>query len=128
MKLTVSLSCFGEYSYRVTNPVLFYTNVCGNVEAAYTRAEIDSQLKTELLTALQPVFSKLSEQRIDYTAIPGHTSEMADSLNQQLSAKWRDLRGIEIVSFGVSSIRASDEDENRIKELQRNATFRDPRM
>ena len=128
MKLTVSLSCFGEYSYRVTNPILFYTNVCGNVEAAYTRDQIDSQLKTELLTALQPVFAKISEQRIDYTALPGHTTEIADGLNEVLSSKWRDLRGIEIVAFGVSSVKASEEDENRIKELQRNATFRNPTM
>ena len=128
LKLTVSVSCFGEYSYRVTNPILFYTNVCGNVEAAYTRDKLDSQLKTELLTALQPAFAKLSEQRIDYTALPGHTTEMADGLNEVLSSKWRDLRGIEIVSIGVSSVKASEEDENRIKELRRNATFRDPTM
>ena len=128
LKLTVSVSCFGEYSYRVTNPILFYTNVCGNVEVAYTRDKLDSQLKTELLTALQPAFAKLSEQRIDYTALPGHTTEMADGLNEVLSSKWRDLRGIEIVSIGVSSVKASEEDENRIKELQRNATFRDPTM
>ena len=128
MKLTISISCFGEYSYRVTNPILFYTNVSGNVEEAYTREQIDSQLKTELLTALQPVFARISEQHIDYTALPGHTTEIADGLNEVLSAKWRDLRGIEIVSFGVSSVKASEEDENRIKELQRNATFRDPTM
>ena len=52
--------------------------------------------------------------------------ELADALNEVLSRKWRDLRGIEIVSFGVSSVTADEEDEKMLKELQRNAAFMDP--
>ena len=128
LDVDISIRCFGEYSYRVTNPILFYTNICGNVSSAYHRSQIDGQLKTELLTALQPAFARISDMGIRYSALPGHTQEMADVLNEVLSAKWRDLRGIEIVSFGVSSVKASEEDEAMIKELQRNATFRNPNM
>ena len=128
LDMDVSIRCFGEYSYRVTNPILFYTNVCGNVELSYTRDKLDGQLKSELLTALQPAFARISEMGIRYSALPGHTMEIADALNDVLSAKWSNLRGVEIVSFGVSSVRASEEDEAMIKELQRNATFRDPTM
>ena len=128
LDMDVSIRCFGEYSYRVTNPILFYTNVCGNVEQTYTRDKLDSQLKSELLTALQPAFARVSEMGIRYSTLPGHTMEIADALNDVLSAKWANLRGVEIVSFGVSSVRASDEDEAMIKELQRNAAFRDPTM
>lgn len=128
LDVDIAIRCFGEYSYKLTDPLLFYTNVCGNVEAAYTREALDSQLKSELLTALQPAFAKISEMGIRYSALPGHTAEMADVLNEVLSAKWRELRGIAIVSFGVSSVKASDEDEQMIKELQRNAAFRDPNM
>lgn len=128
LDMDVSIRCFGEYSYRVTNPILFYTNVCGNVEQSYTRDNLDSQLKSELLTALQPAFARVSEMGIRYSALPGHAMEIAEALNDVLSAKWANLRGVEIVSFGVSSVRASEEDEAMIKELQRNATFRDPTM
>lgn len=124
--IDIAIRCFGEYSYRVTNPILFYTNVCGNVEESYTRDEIDGQLKSELMTALQPAFAKISEMGIRYSALPGHTMELADALNEVLSAKWGKLRGIEIVSFGVSSVKASEEDEQMLKELQRNAAFMDP--
>ena len=88
--LDIAIRCFGEYSYRITNPLLFYTNLCGNVEAAYTRDKIDSQLKAELLTALQPAFAKISAMGIRYSALPGHTMEIAQALNDVLSAKWRD--------------------------------------
>lgn len=128
LNLLVSIRCFGEYSYRVTNPVLFYTNVCGNVADSYTRDKIDSQLKTELLTALQPAFAQISAKGIDYTELPGHTLEIAAALNEQLSSQWRDKRGIEIISFGVSSVTASEEDEKRIKDLQTAAVMRDPNM
>ena len=124
--IDIAIRCFGEYSYRICDPILFYTNVCGNVSGDYTRDRLESQLKTELLTALQPAFAKISEQGIRYSALPGHTMEMADALNDVLSSKWRNLRGLEIVSFGVSSVKASEEDEAMLKKLQRNAAFMDP--
>jgi len=128
LDMDIAIRCFGEYSYKVVNPILFYTNVCGNMEAAYDREQIDGQLKTELMTALQPAFAKISAMGIRYSALPGHTMELAQALNEVLSAKWSDLRGLEIVSFGVSSVKASEEDEQMIKELQRNAAFRNPNM
>ncbi len=126
--IDVSVRCFGEYSYHISDPILFYVNVCGNVTENYTRDRLDSQLKTELLTALQPAFAKISAQGIRYSELPGHTLELADALNEVLSAKWRDLRGIEIVSFAVSSVTANPDDEAMLKELQKNAAFRDPTL
>lgn len=128
LDVDIAIRCFGEYSYRITNPILFYTNVSGNVTDKFERASIDGQLKSELMTALQPAFARISEMGIRYSALPGHTMELADALNDVLSKKWSELRGIEIVSFGVSSVKASEEDEAMIKELQRNAAFRNPNM
>ncbi len=128
LDVDISIKCFGEYSYRIANPILFYTNVCGNVNEDYKREKIDGQLKSELMTALQPVFAKISEMGIRYSALPGHTQELAEVLNQVLSEKWGGLRGIQIVSLGVSSVKASEEDEAMLKELQRNAAFRNPAM
>ena len=124
--LDIGIRCFGEYSIRLKNPMLFYTNVCGNVSEDFKTEQIAGQMKTELLTALQPAFAKISEMGIRYSALPGHTLELAEALNEQLSSRWRDLRGMEIVSFGVSSVKANEEDEQMIKELQRNAAFMDP--
>ena len=128
LDVDISIRCFGEYSYRIINPMLFYTNVCGNVEDLYRREQLDGQLKTELLTALQPAFARISEMGIRYSALPGHTTEIADALNDVLSEKWANLRGVEIVSFGVSSVTASKEDEDMIKNLQSSAALRDPNM
>lgn len=128
LDVDITIRCFGEYSYRITNPLLFYTNVCGNVEDRYLRSQIDEQLKSELLTSLQPAFAEISEMGIRYSALPRHTVELADSLNGILLEKWKNTRGIQISSLGISSIKGGDKDEEMIKELQRNAAFRDPTM
>lgn len=126
LDIDIAIRCFGEYSFRIINPLLFYTNVCGNVNETYSRDEIAGQMRTELLTALQPAFSRISEMGIRYSSLPGHTTELSEALNEELSAKWHDLRGLAIVSFGISSVKANEEDEQMIKEMQRNAAFMDP--
>lgn len=128
LDMDIAIRCHGEFSYRIVNPILFYTNVCGNVSDEFRRSEIDSQLKSELLTALQPAFARISAMGIRYSALMGHTMEIAEALKEVLSGKWSETRGIEIVSFGINGVKASEEDEAVIKELQRTAVMRNPNM
>ena len=128
LDMDISVRCNGEYSYKITDPMLFYKNVCGNVQAEYTRDRFDSQLKSEFLTALQPAFAEISAKGIRYSALPGHTEDLSAAMNSALSAKWSNLRGISVVSVGVNSITASAEDEATIKELQKSAVFRNANM
>ena len=128
LDVDISVRCNGEYSYRIVDPLMFYKNVCGNVEQPYTRDKIDSQLKSELLTALQPAFARISAMGVRYSAVPAHTKELAQALNEELSQSWGQMRGIEVAAFGVNSIVASPEDEAMIKELQKAAVMRDPTM
>ena len=128
LDIDIAIRCHGEYAYRIVDPILFYKNICGNVEDDYTRSEIDSQLKSELLTALQPAFARISEMGIRYSALPGHADDLAEILNDLLSENWGGRYGIRISTFGVNSVKAPEEDEKMIKELQRNAAFRNPAM
>ena len=117
-RTNVGIRCFGEYSYRICDPVLFYKNVCANFTGEFSRDLLDSTLKSELMTALQPAFGKISAQGVGYTELTMHTMEIADALNEVLSNQWRGKRGLEIVSFGVSSVSATPEDEKRLKDMQ----------
>ena len=128
LDVDIAIRCFGEYSYRICDPMLFYKNVCGNVTADFTRSNLDSQMKSDLLTALGGAFARVSALGVRYSALPGHGIEMAQALNDVLSPKWRNKWGVEIVSFGVSSVKASEEDEAMIKELQKTAVFRNANM
>lgn len=124
--LDIGIRCFGVYSYKITNPLLFYTNVCGNVSEDYERETIDEQLKGELLTALQPAFARIGESGVRYSTLPAHTGEIAKALNDELSGQWKDVRGIEIGTFTIASVKATEEDEKMIKEMQRDASYMDP--
>ena len=128
LDMDISVRCNGEYTYRITDPMLFYKNVCGNVTETYKRDMLDSQLKADFLSALQPAFAEISAKGIRYSALPGHADDLAAAMNNALSAKWGALRGITVVSVAVNSVNASPEDEATIKELQKSAVFRNPNM
>ena len=128
LDMDVSIRCNGEYSYRISDPMVFYKNVAGNVSTDFRRSQIDSALKSDFLTALQPAFARISDMGIRYSSLPGHTMEIAEAMNQVLSTKWGAQRGIQVVTVGVNSVTASAEDEATIKELQKSAVFRNTNM
>lgn len=128
LDVDVSVRCSGVYSYRISNPLLFYTNVCGNIEDEYTRREIDTQLKSEFISALQPAFGRLSDLEIRPNQIVAYNTELERAMNSALSEKWKELRGLEIVSVALNSVTLPDEDSEMIKQLQKTAALRNPSM
>ncbi|MDD6037988.1 MAG: SPFH domain-containing protein [bacterium] len=128
LDIDVSLRCSGVYSYKIADPILFYTNVCGNITSAFTRDEIEKQLKSEFLSALQPALAKLSALEIRPNQIVAHNTALEDAMNEALSQKWAATRGLQIVSIALGSVTLPDEDAELIKTLQRNATLANPNM
>ncbi len=128
LDIDVSVRCSGVYSYRIADPLLFYTNVCGNVAYEYTRDELDHQLKSEFISALQPAFAKLSELEMRPNQIVAHNTELENAMNVALSEKWGTLRGLVVVSIALGSVTLPEEDAELIKQAQRTAVMYDPRM
>ncbi|NLI57463.1 MAG: SPFH domain-containing protein [Clostridium sp.] len=128
LDIDVSVRCSGVYSYKISDPILFYTNVAGNISNRYTRDEIDSQLKAEFISALQPAFAEISKLGVRPSALPGYAQELSEAMNLVLSNKWGKTRGLKVVSIGLNSITLPQEDAELIKQAQRTAIMRDPRM
>ena len=124
-KLSVDLRCNGVYSYKLVDPILFYTNVCGNVAYAYNRSEIDEMLRGELLNALSPALAKISAMKISYSEIPAHTREVSAALKEELAAQWREARGIEIVSMNFNSVSIPDDQRKKLTEWEETAMTTD---
>ena len=126
--LDVSLRCAGVYSYRIADPLLFYSKVCGNVPREYNRAELDNQLRSEFVSALQPALAKLSDLEIRPNQIIQHNTEVENAMNEALDEKWGQLRGLEVVSVAFSTVTLPEEDQERIKQLQTAHTLSNPTM
>ena len=128
LDIDVSVRCSGLYSYKIADPLLFYTNVCGNIQAEFLREEIDKQLKTEFISALGPAMGKLSDLEIRPNQIANHNIELEAAMNEILSKKWGELRGLKVVSVALNPIILTDEDAEIIKQAQKAAMYKDPTM
>ena len=128
LDIDVSIRCSGVYSFKIEDPILFYKNVCGNVSDEYRRDELSEQMRTEFISALQPAFGKLSALQIRPNEIVTHNKELEDAMNNELSAKWIELRGFRIVSVALGSVTLPEEDQERIKQLQSGAALSNPAM
>lgn len=128
LDIDVSIRCSGVYSYKIADPIKFYTNVCGNVTEEYKRSEIEDQLKTEFVAALQPAFGQLSALGLRPNEIVTHNVELEQAMNQQLSSKWSELRGLVVVNVALGSVTLPEEDQELIKQTQRGATLSNPAL
>lgn len=128
LDIEIALRAHGEFTFRLMDPILFYKNLAGNVEKDYKKQEIESQLRSELLTKLQPAFARIAESGVRYYQITAHTDELGQILNELLSKSWGEHYGIEMTAFGISSVTAPEEDIEMIKQLQKNAVYRNATM
>ncbi|MBQ4425554.1 MAG: SPFH domain-containing protein [Lachnospiraceae bacterium] len=126
--MELSVRCAGVYSYRIADPLLFYTKVVGNVASEYKRDEIDTQLKSEFISALQPAFAKLSAMQLRPSEIIAHNTELEEAMNEVLSTKWGELRGLKVVSVALATVTLPEEDQERLKMLQTAATLSNPNL
>ena len=115
---TVQVRCNGMYTYFISDPLLFYTKVCGNVEQDYTREEIDAQLKTEFISALQPALGALSEQELRPAQLPAKVNELRAAMNDALRYEWIESRGITVGKIALNPITLTEEDMKKINQME----------
>ncbi|MCX7773778.1 MAG: SPFH domain-containing protein [Clostridia bacterium] len=125
---TVDIKCFGEYVYKIIDPLLFFATLCGNVEDEFYRSEIDSQFKTDLLSALQPALANVAMKRISYDMLPGAVLEISNAVRDQLAQSWGSVNGINVTKVSIASVTTTDESAKKIKEFQSSRVYSDRAM
>ena len=128
LKLSVDIRCNGEYTYKLTNPLLFYTNIAGNVSDSYEKSEWEDILRSSLLDALQPALASVAAQKIEYFELPGHTMEIKNALTEVLRPDWTETRGIELVKLTINSLSIPEDQRKKITEWEENAMTTNPMM
>lgn len=128
LKLSVDIRCNGEYTYKLTNPLLFYTNIAGNVSGSYEKSEWEDNLRSSLLDALQPALAQVAAQKIEYFELPGHSTEIKNALIEVLKPDWTETRGIELVKLTINSLSIPEDQRKKITEWEENAMTTNPMM
>ena len=124
----ITLRCNGMFTFRIVDPLLFYTNIAGNVADEYRKETIMEQLKSDFLNALQPAFAKMSEIGVRYSAIPAHTMELCDAIDAAMAAKWKLQRGLKIENVSFNALNAPKEDEDEIQRIKKSIIMSDPML
>ena len=125
-KLSVDIRCNGEYTYKMVNPMLFYTSLAGNVSDEYRRENLEDILRSELLSALQPALAMVSAQQIEYYELPAHTPEIRNALAEVLKPDWTETRGLELFKITINSLSIPDDQRKKITEWEENAMTTNP--
>lgn len=120
------LRAHGNYSLRITDPILFYTNAIPKNKSQVDINDINEQYLAEFLTALQTAINKMSAdgERISY--VPSKSMELSKYMGTVLDDSWRELRGMEIVSVAVASISYTDDSVKLINMRNQGAMLGDP--
>ena len=120
---TVNVRCNGVYSYNISDPLVFYTKVCGNVDYAFTRDQIDEQMRAEFISALQPAFGALAELELRPAQLPGKVNELKAAMNEALKYEWVESRGITVAKIALNPITLNPEDMKKIQEMEDSMSY-----
>ena len=127
----ISLIANGEYTFHISDPIRFYSFIAANFSGdSYSKKDLQSIMRSDFMTALQPALGALSDYGVGirYSAITTKTPILVEKLNEQLSEKWGKLRGMEVLDVTFNSLKATEEDEKRIKQFQDTAVYTNVNM
>ncbi len=124
----ITLRCNGMFTFRIVDPLLFYTHIAGNVADEYRKETIMEQLKSDFLHALQPAFAKMSDMGVRYSSIPAHTQELSEAVDTAMAPKWKLQRGIKIENVSFNALNAPKEDEDEIQRIKKSIIMSDPML
>lgn len=119
------ISCYGSYTFRIADPALFYRAAIRS-ENERTCGDILKQMDSEVCTALQPALAQMTAEGIRPNELMGQTEVLCQTLRQVMSDKWSGLRGIEVYSVALDSVRILD--AAMMRKLQHDAVLKDTTM
>ncbi|MBP1536225.1 MAG: SPFH domain-containing protein [Ruminococcus sp.] len=118
LDVDVNIKCSGMYTFQIVDPLLFYTNICGNASQEYRKDQIAPRMKAEFIDALSPAFSTLSDMEIRPNQIPGKKIELKKAVNEVLADTWGKNMGIEVIEVAIKNLSLPPEDQEMIKQAQ----------
>lgn len=121
--LTITLQGFGSFTFQIVDPLVFYNNISGNVKEKYSKSTLEPQIKAELQDAILPALGAMARAGVRYDELPSNVKKLTEQLKEEMHTKWRETRGIEIVSMALSSILPDEESVDKMRDLQESRIY-----
>jgi len=119
------LRCHGNYSIKVSDPLLFYSEVIPKNETKVDFEDISEQYLSEFLEALQASINQMSAagERISFITIKG--PELSKYMANCLDDSWKSQRGFEVANVGIASISYDEKSQELINMRNQGAMMSD---
>ena len=125
-KTALYIRYFGQYSFKITDPVAFFAAIAGNVSDVYTREQLSAACTDEFMTALDTALSMCAADGVKFSQLPSRQRELAKYMAKTLDEEWRENRGMEVVSVALAKVTPDDKSRERIEEFDSNVMHADP--
>ncbi len=125
-KTALYIRYFGQYTFKITDPIVFFSSIAGNVADTYTADLLAETAKDEFMTALDTALAACARDGVKFSQLPTRQREIARHMSETLDTEWRERRGIEIVACALSKVTPDDESRRRIEEFDTNVMHANP--
>ena len=120
------LRTHGTYSIKITDPLLFFMEAIPRNKNKVEMQDINEQYLSEFLDALQSTMNQMSMEGIRISHVASKGRELSKYMATTLDEEWRQMRGFEVQSVGISSISYDDESKELINMRNKGAMLGDP--
>ena len=108
------LQGFGTYSFQVTDPQQFVTQIVGQL-GAYRTSDIEARLRTMLLSRLQDLLGETTSQK-NVLDLIGLTDELGAGVRAKAQDDFLAL-GLLLKSFYIGNLKPSDKSAKELREM-----------
>ena len=111
---------FGQFSFRISDPIIFFTQIAGGVKDSYNRSSLMDMCKDEFMTALDTSLAQLSAEGVKFSQIPAKQREIAKYMSDTLDTEWGQRRGMEVVAVAIAKVTPDEKSRQRIEQFDTN--------
>lgn len=108
---------FGQYTFKIEDPIRFYANISGNVSERYTKTQLMEQCDAEFVNALDTALAKCADAGCQFSDLPKKQMEIAAYMNDALDSSWSERRGMIIEVVAIAKVTPDDESRRRIEKI-----------
>ena len=108
----VGLQAYGNYSIRISDPKLFFTQVVGGAEH-FLVSDFRSVMTDRLIHTLSDYFA---EQKLSYAEVDARREEVAEDMKERLQEDFNGL-GFELTDFRIEGTEFDDDTLSRINKI-----------